>query len=474
MEEKLGEGTHGVVHKAVHVGSQFRLAIKQIPLKEQNKISVVQKEIEFLKALSHQNVVQYFGSCTEDNSIWILMELCSGGSVLDLMEKRPLTEDQISFLIYCTLEGLKYLHDSDFVHRDLKAANILVNDKGFAKIADFGVAQKFDTNKGEPVAGTTLWMAPEVIKQTCVDFKAADIWSLGVTAIEMAEKHPPHHDKPVLRAMYLITNSEPPTLKQTLKWSEEFQDFVKLACAKEPSDRPSAKAMLLHPFVQTGEKLYQSLQHVAKDTMERKNSLQPPQKRAGSAVMRESTLSPSLHSNPTSTEHPSSSSKKKTNLSELSFSAPKNFSYENKNESLEELKKMIKELKTHLDEEKRSIKSILLQQTQVDEEVESTQNQITDLYISQRCYEEEVLEMIKKQMEFLSESLDSKEISLISANHRIEKIDEEIKNHKLRHEKAVSELEELMRTNPLPEEKVENEASDISSSGDDAFVGEQW
>uniref|UniRef100_F7E017 non-specific serine/threonine protein kinase n=1 Tax=Callithrix jacchus TaxID=9483 RepID=F7E017_CALJA len=193
--EKLGEGSYGSVYKAIHKETGQIVAIKQVPV--ESDLQEIIKEISIMQQCDSHHVVKYYGSYFKNTDLWIVMEYCGAGSVSDIIRLRnkTLTEDEIATILQSTLKGLEYLHFMRKIHRDIKAGNILLNTEGHAKLADFGVAgQLTDTMaKRNTVIGTPFWMAPEVIQEigyNCV----ADIWSLGITAIEMAEGKPPYAD----------------------------------------------------------------------------------------------------------------------------------------------------------------------------------------------------------------------------------------------------------------------------------------
>uniref|UniRef100_A0A2K5UQY5 non-specific serine/threonine protein kinase n=1 Tax=Macaca fascicularis TaxID=9541 RepID=A0A2K5UQY5_MACFA len=193
--EKLGEGSYGSVYKAIHKETGQIVAIKQVPV--ESDLQEIIKEISIMQQCDSPHVVKYYGSYFKNTDLWIVMEYCGAGSVSDIIRLRnkTLTEDEIATILQSTLKGLEYLHFMRKIHRDIKAGNILLNTEGHAKLADFGVAgQLTDTMaKRNTVIGTPFWMAPEVIQEigyNCV----ADIWSLGITAIEMAEGKPPYAD----------------------------------------------------------------------------------------------------------------------------------------------------------------------------------------------------------------------------------------------------------------------------------------
>lgn len=180
------------------------------------------------------------------------MEYCGGGSVSDIMRlrKKTLTEEEISTILKDTLEGLVYLHARRKIHRDIKAGNILLNSEGHAKLADFGVAgQLTDTMaKRNTVIGTPFWMAPEVIQEIGYDC-LADIWSLGITALEMAEGKPPYGDIHPMRAIFMIPTKPPPSFRNPDRWSPEFIDFVSRCLVKNPEHRSIASTLLQHEFI---------------------------------------------------------------------------------------------------------------------------------------------------------------------------------------------------------------------------------
>jgi len=181
------------------------------------------------------------------------MEYCAAGSLADIMcvLDRPLDEEQIAVVCKFALKGLQYLHGKmNKIHRDIKAGNILLNQRGRAKLADFGVAGHLaDANaKRMTVIGTPFWMAPEVVREVGYDFKA-DIWSLGITAIEMAEMNPPHSNMHPMRAIFLIPTRDPPTLTEPSEWSDNFNDFLARCLVKNPDERWNADELLKHPFI---------------------------------------------------------------------------------------------------------------------------------------------------------------------------------------------------------------------------------
>lgn len=251
---KLGEGSYGSVYKALHKESGQVLAIKQVPV--DTDLQEIIKEISIMQQCDSPYVVKYYGSYFKGTDLWIVMEYCGGGSVSDIMRlrKKTLMEDEIATILSDTLKGLEYLHYRRKIHRDIKAGNILLNTEGHAKLADFGVAgQLTDTMaKRNTVIGTPFWMAPEVIQEIGYDC-VADIWSLGITALEMAEGKPPYGDIHPMRAIFMIPTKPPPSFRDPDRWSSEFIDFVSRCLVKNPDERATASELLQHEYIRNSK-----------------------------------------------------------------------------------------------------------------------------------------------------------------------------------------------------------------------------
>ncbi|KAN0027210.1 hypothetical protein ACTFIU_009897 [Dictyostelium citrinum] len=255
IQEKLGEGSFGSVYRAVHKSSNTSIAIKEFEIFEANDVEPISKEIQILKKCNNPYVVSYFGSIMLKDKYWILMDYCSLSSFNDIMQSigKTLKEKEIALILQQSLLGLVYLHSKQIIHRDIKSANILLDETGQVKIADFGVSQQIQSTfaKGS-IAGTPYWMAPEILNQANYNNKI-DVWSLGIVAIELADGEPPLSDVNPMRAMYMIGRRPPPTLKDPKKWSPEFISFVDKCLTKDINERWSPSQLLEHPFIKNAK-----------------------------------------------------------------------------------------------------------------------------------------------------------------------------------------------------------------------------
>uniref|UniRef100_A0A4W6E8S9 Serine/threonine-protein kinase TAO3 n=1 Tax=Lates calcarifer TaxID=8187 RepID=A0A4W6E8S9_LATCA len=249
---EIGHGSFGAVYFARNSYSNEVVAIKKMSYNGKQtteKWQDIIKEVKFLGQLRHPNTIEYKGCYLKDNTAWLVMEYCLG-SASDLLEvhKKPLQEVEIAAITHGALLGLAYLHSHNMIHRDVKAGNILLTELGQVKLADFGSASI--ASPANSFVGTPYWMAPEVIlamDEGQYEGKV-DIWSLGITCIELAERKPPLFNMNAMSALYHIAQNDSPTL-QSNEWSDPFRSFVDYCLLKIPQDRPSSGELLRHDFV---------------------------------------------------------------------------------------------------------------------------------------------------------------------------------------------------------------------------------
>ncbi|KAL8674871.1 MAG: hypothetical protein Q9168_000757 [Polycauliona sp. 1 TL-2023] len=254
--EELGSGSFGVVYKAIERASGEIVAIKQIDLESSDDdIQDIQQEISVLSTCHSPFVTQYKASFLRGHKLWIVMEFLGGGSCLDLLKAGTFNERHISIICRELLLGLDYLHQEGKIHRDIKAANILLCQSGRVKLADFGVATQLTNIKSQrnTFVGTPFWMAPEVIQQEGYDFKA-DIWSLGITAMEMINGEPPNANTHPMKVLFLIPKAPAPRLEGH-HYSRDFRDFVAACLVKDSDRRPTARDLLQHRFIRNAGKV---------------------------------------------------------------------------------------------------------------------------------------------------------------------------------------------------------------------------
>ncbi|XP_038160327.1 TRAF2 and NCK interacting kinase b isoform X10 [Cyprinodon tularosa] len=263
LVELVGNGTYGQVYKGRHVKTGQLAAIKVMDVTGDEE-EEIKAEINMLKKYSHhRNIATYYGAFIKknppgmDDQLWLVMEFCGAGSVTDLIKNtkgNSLKEEWIAYICREILRGLTHLHQHKVIHRDIKGQNVLLTENAEVKLVDFGVSAQLDRTVGRrnTFIGTPYWMAPEVIAcdenpDATYDFKS-DLWSLGITAIEMAEGAPPLCDMHPMRALFLIPRNPAPRLKSK-KWSKKFQSFIDSCLVKSHSQRPSTEQLLKHPFI---------------------------------------------------------------------------------------------------------------------------------------------------------------------------------------------------------------------------------
>ncbi|KAJ4370466.1 Serine/threonine-protein kinase PAK 6 [Neocucurbitaria cava] len=253
-QECIGGGSFGKVYKGLDRRTGHTVAIKVIDVENaEDEVDDIMGEIMILSGMNSPYVTKYYGSYLAGSDLWIVMEFCSGGSCADLMKPGTIAEAEIAVILKELLMGLSYLHDDHKLHRDIKAANILVGANGQVKLADFGVSGQLSATmtKKNTFVGTPFWMAPEVIRQSGYDGKA-DIWSLGITALELANGEPPYADIHPMKVLFLIPKNPPPQLQGN--FSPAFKEFVELCLRKDPRDRPNAKQLLQTNFIRKAGK----------------------------------------------------------------------------------------------------------------------------------------------------------------------------------------------------------------------------
>eukprot|EP00808_Paulinella_micropora_P018810 g31859.t1 len=266
LVQKLGEGSFGAVWRAKHRTAGFELAVKLITSPPGDAeggaemLKEIKDEIQILKECKDDNIVSYYGSFGPDSKgrLWIMMDLCEVGSMNDLQQRTrvQLSERQVAYIAKCTLKALAYLHKRRIWHRDIKGSNILLNRHGGVQLADFGVSVQqtvTDTVRDGTVSfcGTPLWVAPEVLCGK-PGSAAADLWSFGITVIEVAEGFPPRHNlRDLFSILRAVVQDPAPGLTYPTLWSSKLKSFLKAVLVKDHLKRPSAEQLLNHDFIRS-------------------------------------------------------------------------------------------------------------------------------------------------------------------------------------------------------------------------------
>ncbi|KAM3753511.1 hypothetical protein ACB098_03G099400 [Castanea mollissima] len=262
LGDEIGKGAYGRVYKGLDLENGDFVAIKQVSLENiaQEDLNIIMQEIDLLKNLNHKNIVKYLGSLKTKTHLHIILEYVENGSLANIIKPNkfgPFPESLVAVYIAQVLEGLVYLHEQGVIHRDIKGANILTTKEGLVKLADFGVATKLteaDVNT-HSVVGTPYWMAPEVIEMSGV-CAASDIWSVGCTVIELLTCVPPYYDLQPMPALFRIVQDENPPIPDSL--SPDITDFLRQCFKKDARQRPDAKTLLSHPWIQNSRRALQS------------------------------------------------------------------------------------------------------------------------------------------------------------------------------------------------------------------------
>ncbi|EDQ90934.1 uncharacterized protein MONBRDRAFT_15767, partial [Monosiga brevicollis MX1] len=288
LKEVVGEGAYGKVHRGVLKNLKQIVAVKIIPIVPEEKEEIALELQVLAKFSSHHNIARFYGGYfqpvpREDKDgilrkqLWLVMQYCANGTATRLVKalRKPKPKHVIAYIMKEALNGLAYLHDNKIIHRDIKGGNILLT-RGFrVKLVDFGVCAQLqhESSKRDTVIGTPYWMAPEVIMcdlspPGTVHYDArADIWSLAITAIELADGEPPLSKMPAMKALHKIPSNKPPTLSSNHKWTKYFYEFLVVALKKNPTKRPNAEQLKSHPWLAKveEEKSLETLRHLAEE-----------------------------------------------------------------------------------------------------------------------------------------------------------------------------------------------------------------
>ncbi|GAB4849207.1 hypothetical protein Ancab_004017 [Ancistrocladus abbreviatus] len=275
LYEEVGEGVSATVYRALCIPFNEIVAIKVLDLERcQNDLDGIRREVHMMSLIDHPNVLRARCSFTAGHNLWVVMPYMAGGSCLHIMKStfpEGFEEPVIATLLRETLKALAYLHSNGLIHRDVKAGNILIDSNGAVKLGDFGVsAWMFDTGDRQrsrnTFVGTPCWMAPEVMQQLHgYDFKA-DIWSFGITALELAHGHAPFSKYPPMKVLLMTLQNAPPGLdyERDKRFSKSFKELVAACLVKDPKKRPTSEKLLKHHFFKNA----QSNEYVARTILD--------------------------------------------------------------------------------------------------------------------------------------------------------------------------------------------------------------
>lgn len=259
---QIGSGGFGDVFEIEHIPSGIHMAGKSVTAEKMSRTSKLHlaREVDLLRKVMSPFTVQYYGSIDFNHNPMILLEFCDRGSLHDIMRAKKTTfnEDQIAVVMKDMITALSILHNQFRVlHRDVKAGNILINKNCQFKLTDFGISRQFGSASAantQTITGTPYWMAPEIMNEEHYGFPA-DIWSLGITAVELAEGQPPYAELPYTRALVEISTKGFPGFRRGNKYTQDFVNFVRACTAMDPKNRPTPNDLLKHPFIKRAESL---------------------------------------------------------------------------------------------------------------------------------------------------------------------------------------------------------------------------
>lgn len=257
-KEKVGSGASGTVVMATIPATGQAVAIKQMELARQPKKQLIITEIEVMRELQHENIVNYLDSylVNSDRELWVIMEYLEGGALTDVVIETVLNDGQIAGISQACLRALAFLHSKDIIHRDIKSDNVLLGSNGEVKLTDFGFCAQINADRSmrNTMVGTPYWMAPEVVSRKNYSYKV-DVWSLGIMAIEMIDGEPPYLNESPLRALFLIASTGKPSVRETARLTPEITSFLDRCLEVDPDKRATANEVLNHEFMLLAEDL---------------------------------------------------------------------------------------------------------------------------------------------------------------------------------------------------------------------------